>query len=409
MSALSAEPEIILDLSRLLSRLWHVTPTGVDRCEMAYARGLLAAVPDRLSFAAVHPSGVHGRLRRDHALSFLDWTENRWNRSTDRSTWEINRFAMRALIALRPHAHRPSGKSKPFYVQASPNNLSNPRLIANVLQKTNGSFVCLLHDLIPLQFPEYARVGGARQHRTRIETMLINAAGIVCNSHATLAALRPWMDKLGRHPTAVAAHLGTHHHAPSGSGGHRAEGDRPYFVCVGTIEPRKNHLLLLNLWRQMAEDRGTHDIPKLILIGRRGWENEQVVDMLERCPALRECVEEQGRLSDDEVSAVLAGARALLLPSFAEGYGMPVTEAMAIGVPILCSDLPALREAGAGIPDYLDPLDGRGWRAAIEDFARPDSVRRAAQIAAMSDWTPPRWADHIDTLLGLLEDLRVAQ
>ena len=56
--------EIILDITRLLSRVLHPTPTGVDRVEMAYARGLLATIPERLRFAAVHPSGLYGRLPR---------------------------------------------------------------------------------------------------------------------------------------------------------------------------------------------------------------------------------------------------------------------------------------------------------------------------------------------------------
>jgi glycosyltransferase involved in cell wall biosynthesis len=75
----------------------------------------------------------------------------------------------------------------------------------------------------------------------------------------------------------------------------RQPGDgRPYFVCIGTIEPRKNHLLLLHLWRHLAETMPAESVPRLVIIGRRGWENEQVVDMLERCPTLKRYVEELG-------------------------------------------------------------------------------------------------------------------
>ena len=61
-------PPVILDLSRLLSRVRHHTPSGVDRVEMAYARGLLERFGDHLDFAAVHPFGRYGRLPRDNAL-----------------------------------------------------------------------------------------------------------------------------------------------------------------------------------------------------------------------------------------------------------------------------------------------------------------------------------------------------
>ncbi|WP_163778702.1 glycosyltransferase family 4 protein, partial [Proteus mirabilis] len=72
--------------------------------------------------------------------------------------------------------------------------------------------------------------------------------------------------------------------------------DRPTFVACGTIEPRKNHLLLLHLWRALAERLGAAT-PRLVLVGRRGWEAENIVDMLERCPAIREHVVEVSGLS----------------------------------------------------------------------------------------------------------------
>ena len=91
-------------------------------------------------------------------------------------------------------------------------------------------------------------------------------------------------------------------------------------MCLGTIEPRKNHLLLLHLWRELAEALGDA-APKLLLIGRRGWENENILDLLERCPALQGKVMEYAGLPDAAVAGLLPGARALLFPPFAGGFG----------------------------------------------------------------------------------------
>src|ERR1700710_674754 len=96
--------------------------------------------------------------------------------------------------------------------------------------------------------------------------------------------------------------------------------DRPYFLCVGTIEPRKNHLLLLHLWRRMVALHGNR-APRLLIVGKRGWENENVLDLLDRCPALRGHVIELGTVPDSKLTALLRGAQALLMPSFAEGFG----------------------------------------------------------------------------------------
>ncbi len=179
---------------------------------------------------------------------------------------------------------------------------------------------------------------------------------------------------------------------------------QPYFVCLGTIEGRKNHLLLLNLWRDIAlRTRGK--VPILVLVGRRGWEAESAIDMLERCPALRGTVIERGANADADAAALLRQARALLLPSYAEGFGFPVAEALACGTPVLCSDVSALREIGGDVPEYLDPLDGSAWRTAILDYARDPSPRREAQQRRLAEWRPPRWADHFAAVEALLNDI----
>ena len=197
--------------------------------------------------------------------------------------------------------------------------------------------------------------------------------------------MQPYLDRAGRAPPVLAAPFGADLPAAAATGVPPI--GRPYFVYVGTIEARKNHLLLLNLWRRLSRDLGDR-APVLVLVGQRGWEIENVVDMLDRCPALRDTVIEHNALSDAAMVPLLRGARALLLPSFAEGFGFPVIEALQLGVPALCSDIAALRETGGAVPEFLDPLDGPGWRQAILDYAAPHSPRRAAQLARLAAWQP---------------------
>jgi glycosyltransferase involved in cell wall biosynthesis len=268
------------------------------------------------------------------------------------------------------------------------------------LRRQGCRFVPLIHDLIPLLHPEYARQGQAEKHRRRIATTARLADAILVNSAATAADLEPWLS--GR-DTPLPIRV-----APLGIVTPEVQAPpvalRPYFVVLGTIEPRKNHLLLLNLWRQMAATLGPA-APRLVVIGRRGWENENIIDMLERCAAIDGLVEETGPLPDREVASLLRGARALLFPSFAEGFGLPLAEALALGVPVIASDLPALREVGGAVPDYLDPLDGAGWRNAVVDYARPDSAARRAQLARLPGWTPPSWSKHFAIVDGVLDTL----
>lgn len=260
--------------------------------------------------------------------------------------------------------------------------------------------VYFLHDLIPLTHPEYCRAGEAERHGVRLRTMLGHGAGLVLNSRATLQDLQQEaVRQRWTLPPHVVLPLGTQA-LPRPDAQRPLEA--PYFVMLGTLEPRKNHLLLLHLWRELALELGDA-APRLVLLGQRGWECEQVVDMLERCEALRGKVLELGATTDGQLASWLHHARALLFPSFVEGFGMPLAEALAHSVPVVASDLPAFREIAAEVPDYLQPLDGPGWRRVVLDFARADSPMRAAQLRRMEGFRAPSWEQHFAELREQLQ------
>jgi glycosyltransferase involved in cell wall biosynthesis len=178
---------------------------------------------------------------------------------------------------------------------------------------------------------------------------------------------------------------------------------RPYFVMLSTIEPRKNHQWLLRLWQRLVETQG-EAAPRLVLIGGRGWENEAVFKMLDRMHGVSRHVAECSGLDDAALGGVLRGARALLSPSLAEGYGLPVAEALALGTPVIASDLPAHREVAAGCAELLDPLDGAAWLSAIADYAAEASPRREAQRQKLAAYRAPSWDAHCAAALNVLRE-----
>ena len=256
--------------------------------------------------------------------------------------------------------------------------------------------VYFVHDLIPITHPEYCRAGELERHSRRMRTVLTSASGVIGNSQVTLDALAEFGRKhdLPSPPT-VAAWLGTSGRLVADE--KRGQPDRSTFVVLGTIEARKNHLMLLQLWQRMIRRFG-NDAPKLIIIGQRGWECEQVFDLLDRSAVLREAVVELGDCSDQALANHLAGARALVFPSLVEGYGLPLVEAMSAGTPVIASDLPVFREIGQGIPDLLDPLDGPAWEAAILAYSKDCNGPRAKQLARLESYQAPTWQAHFSTV-----------
>jgi glycosyltransferase involved in cell wall biosynthesis len=392
---------IALDLTRLLLRAHSPTPTGIDRVELAYARHLAAGGRTHC-FTARNRIGGIGLLPAAETAAFVGALGTLWRGggSPDdrrRIAALVRRLRFAALFGARAlcQAMR-SADGPPVYLLVSHQHLDRPRPIEMLKVAAGARFVCLIHDLIPLEYPALTRPGQERRHRRRIAAVAALADAAIVNSAATSQSLRHWLDPDMNLPLAI---------APLGidlpQAGQAAEAPHPYFVCIATIERRKNHRLLLDLWQRFATELGGH-APRLVLIGRRAFGGDEIRQHVKAAGGL---VTEHGASADAVMAAVLRGARALLLPSFAEGFGLPVVEALAQGVPVLCSDLPALRESGGGVPDYLDPADGAVWHQAILDYMA-DSPRRQAQLARLAGWRAPNWAGHFAIVETLLAELR---
>ncbi|BBE73666.1 glycosyltransferase family 4 protein [Oharaeibacter diazotrophicus] len=431
-----ARPDIFFDAGRLIEHFNRTTPTGIDRVELAYAKEFRRRFGSRV----VYGYSLWGRvipISDDRVDDFLAATEQSWRaEGTEKTSTAMTMLTERLGVVFPPTTLetvrvRTNAERSTIFVDLTMGGIRTavPKL-SRFLPRAGDTFVgvahmglqkdgpvrrmvgragirpvFLLHDLIPITHPEYAVATAEAKHHDRVETILRHGELLITNSDDTRMAAERYAGQRGiRMPEAVVAHLGLEPVWLQPI--EPVVAAEPYFLTVGTIEPRKNHLLLLNVWRRLVQRHGAA-APKLVVVGRRGWENEQVVDMLERSRDIQDHVIECSDLPDAALKSLMAGARALLFPSFVEGYGLPLAEAMAARLPVIASNIGVFRElAGIG-PDYLDPLDGLGWLAAIEDYVDPDSRRRAAQIERLRLWRAPTWEGHFQTVMDVLERRRL--
>ena len=379
--------EVLIDITRLLDRFMKKRlPTGVDRVSLAYVRHFAPKARAVLRYK-------EGKFvfRTAESATLFNWL---LALGTTGSPWPtIYKGMITGCLAQCVEGQ--------ILFNTGHNGLESEAYVA-MLREQKVRPIFMVHDLIPLTHPQYCRAGEQARHMLRMRNAMQIASGIVCNSLATLDELVTLCRKQGWliPPTTVALlapelPLITLDKSPIKG---------PYFVFVSTIEPRKNHLMILKIWQKLVVQLGTL-APKLIIIGQRGWDYTEVTDLLEHSAVLQGLVTEIPACSDAKMVNYLQHARALLFPSFSEGYGMPVAEALAMGTPVIASDLAVFREFAGNTPDYLDVTDEPLWEKTIAAYAQVHSPARLAQLARIKSFVTPTWKRHFVPVEALLEQI----
>ena len=383
-------PRLLLDATRCLRRVRHPQASGIDRVERAYLDWVLARQGHLLikvagRFHKLDDTG--GRLFR----AFLDGDAPPLDLTAvlrpDRNPRLRRGEALIRRHAVAEGALPDLAADADIYLNVGHVNLEAETMVALGVRRV--SRVVMLHDLIPLDHPEFSRPGVPEEMSSRLTAAML-ADHLLTNSADTAERARDQSLNLGVPlPPLSVLPLGV-----SRSAIRAKPASRPYFVCLGTIEPRKNHAMLLDIW-EAGQGRG-----ELHIVGRRGWMNDDVFKRLDR--RSRQDIHEHADLDDDNLRELLSGARALLFPSFAEGYGLPLAEALEMGVPAIASDLAALREVGKDVPVYLPPGDRDAWTRQIAHYA-DDTTQRREQLDRLSEWEPPRWDTHFSALDAIVD------
>ena len=266
------------------------------------------------------------------------------------------------------------------------------------LTKPRGvRYVLTVQDLIPLDWPRSVSLPFRLQFRAWLSRALTLADAVVCTSAAVAGQLierfphapMPRIIPLAADASLAHPHVrfdDKHRLAPTAagveSGGgaldrqlHRGRALPRYFLCLGSIESRKNVALLL---RAFAAARP--EATELWIAGRAAYGGAAVLRELDELRACGVPVRALGPVAPAQLASLVAGALALCAPSLAEGFGLPPLEALALGTPVLASDIPAHREVLGDAALLLAPSSDTDWTEALRRIASDDSLR--AKLAA---------------------------
>lgn len=238
--------------------------------------------------------------------------------------------------------------------------------------------VLTVHDLAFLRFPHFFRPASRHYLRVMVGASVARAARILAVSESTR---RDLVDLLGvpperidiAYPAIDTAFRPVTDEATLAAFRARHTLPERYFLYLGTFEPRKNLLTLLEAYARLrARER---EAPALVLAGARGWYDEEVFARIAAL-GLGNAVHLPGYVAFEEQRLWYSAASVFVYPSLYEGFGMPIVEALACGTPVLTSRTSGMPEAGGTLATYIDPTEPDEMAQALQTLAS-DSATRA--------------------------------
>ena len=272
-------------------------------------------------------------------------------------------------------------------------------------ERSHVRLVVVLYDLTPVLFPHwFSDRDLPAQFEAYLEYLRTAVDGVACISEATRRDFLDWAAARGGARGRVAAiRLGDRRPAaapacaPDGLAG-LAPGR--FVLSVSTIQVRKNYDLLYALWRRFCE-KGTPDLPVLVIAGRRGWLVDDLLTLIECDPLTAGHIV----ICDDPDDAALAwlyqNCRFTLYPSLYEGWGLPIAESFAYGKACIASDTSSMPEASQGLAIHVDPLDFVAWEREVASLIADDARLAALEGAIRARFRLHSWDDAAAALVAL--------
>lgn len=284
--------------------------------------------------------------------------------------------------------------------------------MAECLRSQGVGIISVVYDLIPLTHPQFCDAGLVKVFDRWFDWIAETADGFMAISKTISHQVEAEVQRrLGGEEAAKRwhgyFHLGSE--LDLQREGQRVDAElldmfrdpAPVYLMVSTIEPRKNHAYLLDafelLWANGSDAR-------LCIIGKVGWKCDALIARIKQHPMLNKQLFMFNQINDKGLEYAYSNARALVFPSYVEGFGLPLVEAMQRGLPAMGSDIPVFREVGRDFMAYFDLASPQSLADQVMQF---ESSGKFPSLKPVSDWQWIGWSEASHQLInGSLEGLR---
>lgn len=335
--------------------------------------------------------------RFDGVSGIAEWLQERLMKHKDRHRFfdaDGKRLGVMTLTAMsgEPVAYLPDDISIGMQSDWIHTDIA---AIVRQKDKANWRHIVLCHDLIPIQFPHWYEKSDVDGFRTYYDLALKRADRVMFTSNCTAQEAKRYAGSLGfeLNDSAIVP-MGSDIAPAKAAVADLPDGLEPsrFALFVSTIEPRKNHRLLVEAWRGLVRSRVIERCGfKLVFVGRPGWKMGSFYEELSTDPLIKDTVLHLNNTDDDTLARLYCDAAFCLYPPLYEGFGLPVIEALGYGKALLVSNAGPMPEIAGDYAISLDPNDAGAWQRAMGDWIEHADEREHWAAKARESYVPLSW------------------
>ena len=386
-------PPLVFEVSDLIDHFLNgSTLTGIQRVQLHLVEAVIASDPEALICSLAWdrwvqiPAGLFqilGRLSRGGARSPMP-------------DWQATAKHLRLLLETASRMRFPRGA---VLINLGTSWGAGYMLnVRNAKREFGIRYAPIVHDTIPVLYPEYCVKGTVQSYVGWLADGFEHADLFLVNSNNTRDDLVRVATQRGvtlNPDDVVVTPLDADLRNPVASDDPLPDAlaELPFVLFVSTIEPRKNHLALLDAWEQLTAEIGIDATPFLVCVGAPGWKNKAIFKRVESSEDLTRRVIFLEGVTDPALAALYRRCLFTVYPSFYEGWGLPITESLCHGKTPLLSRVASHPEAGGDFADYFEIGSQAGLTAALRRLITDHDYRRGKDRAIAAGFRARTWSD----------------